>query len=180
MSNSESGENTVSGTASRTARRTRDPEKPVVGLLANRYAEWYMGFQPIGNAARTELAEVFVEKARDAARRYVEMERVSRPACWNDWTRDPESRHWMHKHFDERQAWARSIELLWEFSDGEEVDADALREALVRHSLRFHRQGRRGRNEEHVLVKAAGIVRDTAGLDRMSDARREAIHSDYQ
>jgi len=31
-----------------------------------------------------------------------------------------------------------------------------------------------------VLVKAAGIVRDTAGLDRMSDARREAIHSDYQ
>jgi len=33
MSNSESGENTVSGTASRTARRTRDPEKPVVGCL---------------------------------------------------------------------------------------------------------------------------------------------------
>jgi hypothetical protein len=30
----------------------------------------------------------------------------------------------------------------------------------------------------HLLVKAAGIVREKAGLDRMTDVRREAIHED--
>lgn len=87
----------------------------------------------------------------------------------------------MNKHYDERTAWAHSIELLWKFSDGESVDADALREALVRMSLRRHRQGsRRDRNEEHIFVRAAGIVREKASLDRMTDTRHEAIHEDYR
>ena len=48
-------------------------------------------------------------------------------------------------------------------------------------SFRRHRQGsRRDRNEEHIFVKAAGIVREKAGLDRMDDAREEAIHEDYR
>lgn len=160
--------------------RERSPDKPVLGMLADRYSEWYLEFCPTGDTTRSELAETFFEKASEAARDYVEMEECSRPDWWNDYTRDPESRHWMHKHFDERQAWAYAIDLLWQFSEGEEVDADALREALIRMSLRRHRQGRRGRNEEHIFVKAAGIVRENAGIDRMTDARREAIHEDYR
>jgi hypothetical protein len=161
--------------------RERNPGKPVLSILADRYAKWYLEFCPTGDTTRSELAEVFFENAREAAEDYVDMEECSRPAVWNDYTRDPESRHWMHKHFDERQAWAKSIDLLWTFSDGEDVDADALREALVRMSLRRHRDGnRRDRNEEHIFVKAAGIVREKAGLDRMTDARREAIHEDYR
>lgn len=161
--------------------RERSPDKPVLGMLADRYSEWYLEFCPIGDTTRSELAETFFEKAREAARDYVDMEECSRPAPWNDFTRDPESRHWMHKHFDERQAWAKSIDLLWQFSDGEDVDADALREALVRMSVRRHRQGsRRDRNEEHIFVKAAGIVREEADIDRMDESRRKAIHKDYR
>lgn len=161
--------------------RERSPDKPVLGMLADRYSEWYLEFCPTGETTRSELAEVFFEKASVAAERYVEMEECSRPDVWNDYTRDPESKMWMNKHYDERTAWAKSIDLLWQFSEGEDVDADALREALVRMSLRRHRQGsRRDRNEEHIFVKAAGIVRERAGLDRMADAREEAIHEDYR
>lgn len=161
--------------------RERNPDSPMLSILADRYSEWYLEFCPTGDTTRSELAEVFFEKASEAARDYVDMEECSRPDWWNDYTRDPESRMWMHKHFDERQAWAKSIDLLWTFSEGEDVDADALREALVRMSLRRHRQGsRRDRNEEHIFVKAADVVREKAGLDRMTDARREAIHEDYR
>jgi len=161
--------------------RERNPGKPVLSILADRYSKWYLEFCPTGDTTRSELAEAFFENAREAAEDYVDMEECSRPAAWNDFTRDPESQMWMHKHFDERQAWAKSIDLLWTFSDNEDVDADALREALVRMSLRRHRQGsRRDRNEEHVFVKAAVVVREKAGLDRMTDARREAIHEDYR
>jgi hypothetical protein len=150
-------------------------------MLGKSYAEWYLEFHPTGETSRSELAEVFFEKASEAAREYVEMERVSRPDWWNHFTRDPESRHWMHKHMDERKAWAEAIDLLWQFSDGEDVDADALRESLVRMSLRRHGEGtRRARNEEHIFVKAADIVRERAGLERMSDQRRHAIHGDYR
>jgi len=160
--------------------RERSPEKPVLGMLADCYAEWYLDFCPTGDTTRTELAEVFFEKAREAAERYVEMEECSRPAAWNDWTRDPESRHWMEKHLDERRAWAQAIDYLWQYSRGETVDADALREALIRQSFRCHsRGGRRDRNEEHIFVKAAGIVREKAGLDRMPDARSDAARRDY-
>lgn len=161
--------------------RDRNPDQPVVSMLTDRYSKWYLEFCPTGDTTRSELAEVFFENAREAAEDYVDMEECSRPAAWNDFTRDPESRMWMHKHFDERQAWAKSIDLLWTFSEGEDVDADAFREALVRMSLRRHRQGsRRDRNEEHIFVKAADVVREKAGLDRMTDARRQAIHEDYR
>lgn len=160
--------------------RERNPDRPVLGLLRDRYSERYLEFCPTGDATRSELAEVFFENAREAARNYVEMEEVSRPDWWNDWTRDPESRHWMYKHLDERKAWARAIDYLWRFSDGEDVDNDALREALIREALSQHRQGRRGRNEESALVKAAGIVREKAGLERMSDERSEEIYGDYR
>jgi hypothetical protein len=175
----ESSEQSGGAIQHQTRSRRRD-EKPVLSLLADRYA-MRMEFQPTGDASRDELAEAFVSNARSAAERYVEMEECSRPAAWNDFTRDPESRHWMNKHFDERQAWAKSIDLLWRFSEGEDVDADALREALVRMSLRRHRDGsRRDRNEEHIFVKAAGIVREKAGLDRMAEPRREEIGRDYR
>lgn len=161
--------------------RQRRSDKPLLSLSGRRYSEWYLEFHPTGNTTRSELAETFFEKARDAARDYVDMEACSRPAAWNDFTRDAESRMWMNKHYDERKAWAESIDLLWQLSDGENVDADALREALVRMSLRRHRQGsRRDRNEEHIFVKAARIVREKAGLDMMADAREEAIHEDYR
>lgn len=161
--------------------RSRREDKPVLSLRADRYAEWYIEFCPTGDATLSEIAEVFFENARDAAESYVEMEACSRPDWWNDWTRDPESRMWMHKHLDERRAWAKSIDLLWQFSDGGAVDADAFREALVRMAIREHRHGsRRGRNREHAYLKAASIVREKAGVERMSDARSEAIHGDYR
>lgn len=161
--------------------RQRNPDKPVVSRSLRRYSEWYLEFHPTGDTTRSELATVFFEKARQAAEDYVDMEQCSRPAPWNDFTRDPESRHWMHKHLDERRAWAKAIDLLWGFSDGEDVDADALREALVRMSLRRHSAGtHRDRNEEHVFVQAAKIVREKAQLDQMPEARREAIHEVYR
>lgn len=161
--------------------RDRNPGEPVLSILADRYAKWHLEFCPTGDTTRSELAEVFFENAREAAENYVDMEECSRPAAWNEFTRDSESRMWMNKNYDERTAWAKSIDLLWKFSERQEVDADALREALVRMSLRRHRSGsRRDRNEEHIFVKAAGIVREKAGLDRMTDARREAIHEDYR
>lgn len=161
--------------------RERSPDKPVLGMLADRYSKWYLEFCPTGDTTRSELAEIFSERAREAAKSYVKMEECSRPDWWNDYTRDAESRMWMNKHFDERTAWAKSIELLWNFTEGEDVDADALREALVRMSFRRHRQGRRrDRNEEHVFAKAAEVVREKAGLERMSDARHEAIRRDYR
>jgi len=161
--------------------RERNPNDPVLNLLADRYAKWYLEFCPTGDATRSEIAEQFFEHAREAATRYVEMERASRPDVWNDYTRDPGSRMRMNKHYDERTAWANSIDLLWQFSEGDAVDADALREALVRMSIRRHRAGhRRDRNEEHIFVKAAEIVRETAGLDRMPDARNDALYEDYR
>lgn len=161
--------------------RERNPDQPVLSTLVDRYSKWYLDFCPTGETTRSELAEIFFENARDAAERYVEMEECSRPAAWNDFTRDPDSRRWMHKHMDERKVWAKNIDLLWEFSDGEDVDADALREAMVRLSLRHHRQGSlRDLNKEHFFVEAAGIVREKAGLDRMPEARRDAIGEDYR
>jgi hypothetical protein len=161
--------------------RKRSPEKPRLNLLADRYAEWYLDFCPTGDTTRSELAAEFFEHAAEAARRYVEIEECSRPAPWNGYTRDPESQMWMHKHIDRRKAWAKAIDLLWQYSDGDEVDADALREALVRMSLRRHKDGsRRDRNEEHVFSKAAGIVRDRAGLSRMHDDRDKAVEQDYR
>jgi hypothetical protein len=161
--------------------RERSPEKPVLALTADRYSEWYLEFCPTGEATRSEIAEVFFKKASVAAERYVEMEQSSRPDVWNEYTRDPQSRMWMNKHYDERTAWAKSIDLLWQFSDGQDVDADALREALVRMSLRRHRDGNhRDRNEEHVFVKAGRIVREKADLGRMTEQREKTIHEDYQ
>lgn len=161
--------------------RNRNEDKPLLSITADRYAEWYLEFHPTGGARRSDLAGVFFENASEAAREYVDMEECSRPDWWNDFTRDPESRRWMNKHHDERRAWAKSIDLLWQFSDGDDVDADALREALVRVSLRRHRNGtRRDRNEEHIFVKAARIVREQAGLERMAESRRKAIHADYR
>jgi hypothetical protein len=161
--------------------RERNPDKPVLGILGDRYSEWYLEFCPTGEATRSEFAEVFFENASEAAERYVEMEECSRPDWWNEYTRDPESKMWMNKHYDERTTWAKSIDLLWQFSDGEDVDADALREALIRMSFRRHRQGsRRDRNEEHIFVKAAKIVREKADLERMTEQRETSIHEDYQ
>jgi len=161
--------------------RERSPEKPVLSILPDRYGKYYLEFCPTGDATRSEIAEVFFEKARKAAKSYVEMEEASRPAAWNDFHRDAESRMWMHKHEDERVAWGRSIDLLWTFSEGEKVDADALRESLIRMSYRRHEAGtRRDRNEEHIFVKAAGIVREKAGLDRMPEPRSQAVRGDYR
>lgn len=161
--------------------RDRNADRPVLGMLADRYSKWYLEFCPTGDTTRSELAEVFFEKASEAAERYVEMEECSRPGVWNNFARDPESRMWMNEHYDERTAWAKSIDLLWQFSNDQDVDADALREALIRMSIRRHRQGsRRARNEEHIFVKAAGVVREKADLVRMSDARQEAIREDYR
>jgi len=161
--------------------RNRSPEKPVLSILPDRYGKYYLDFCPTGDATRSEIAEEFFEKARKAARDYVDMEEASRPADWNDFHRDAESRMWMHKHEDERVAWGRSIDLLWTFSEGEDVDADALREALIRMSYRRHEAGtRRDRNEEHIFVKAANIVREKAGLDRMPEGRRQAVRGDYR
>jgi len=154
--------------------RDRQPEVPVVSLVADNYALHR-------EATRTALAKKFAEHAAEAARRYVEMEECSRPAAWNDFTRDSESRYWMNKHMDERKAWAKALDLLRTFSDGQDVDADALREALVRMSLRRHKAGsRRDRNEEHIFVKAAEIVRETAGIDRMNEPRRKEVRGDYR
>jgi len=162
------------------SRARRRQGTPIVGPLCDRYRRHH-SHEATGDATRSELAEVFFEHAREAAEDYVEMERCSRPDWWNDWTRDHESLMWMREHLDERKAWAKAIDLLWRFSDGETVDADALREALIRMSFRRHRAGtRRDRNEEHIFVKAAGIVRDRAELDRMSDARHDEIFEDYQ
>lgn len=169
----------MSQTAKQQRYRERKPDRPVLGLLAERYSRHYLEFTPTGDTTRSELAEEFFENARKAAERYVEAERWSRPDVWNDWTRDPESRHWMETHLDHRRAWAKAIDVLWHFSDGQDVDADALQEALVRYSLRRHREGRRGRNQEHIFVKAAGIVREKAGIERMSEARFEAVQADY-
>ena len=161
--------------------RERNPEKPVLSLTADRYAKWYLAFCPTGEATRSALAEEFVARARDAAEEYVEMERCSRPDWWNDFTRDPESRAWMREHLAHRQAWAVAIDLLWHYSDDEQVDAHAIREALVRQSLRRHREGtRRARHEETAFCTAARIVRETAGLERMPEARRAAIREDYR
>lgn len=161
--------------------RKRSPDKPVLGMLAERYSEWYLEFCPTGETTRSELAEVFFSEASEAAERYVEMEECSRPDVWNDFTRDAESKMWMHKHFDERTAWAKSIDLLWEFSDSDAVDADALREALLRMSFRRHSRGnRRDRNAEHIFVKAASVVREEANLDRITEARQSAIRGDYR
>ena len=161
--------------------RDRKPDNPVVGMLCDRYAEWYMDFRETGEATRSELAAVFFEKAADAAREFVEMEECSRPAPWNDYTRDPRSKHLMDKHYDERRAWAKAIDLLWTFSEDDAVDADALQEALLRMSFRRHASGhRRDRNEEHIFVKAAGIVREKAGIERMTDARSKDVRGDYR
>ena len=161
--------------------RERNPGKPLLSVTADRYSKWYLEFCPTGNTTRSELAEVFFDHAREAARDYVNMKELGSPVPWEDCTPNPKIRHWRHKHLDERQAWAKSIDLLWTFSEGQDVDADALREALVRMSLRRHQDGtHRARNEEHIFVTAASIVREKAGLDRMADAREEAIHEDYR
>lgn len=161
--------------------RQRSPDKPRLNLLADGYAEWYLDFCPTGDTTRSELAAEFFEHAAKAARRFVEIEEASRPAPWNGYTRDAASRRWMHKHRDHRQAWAKSIDLLWQYSDDDAVDADALREALVRFSLRRHNAGsRRDHNEEHVFSKAAHIVRDCGGLSRMHDERYKTVRGDYR
>ena len=161
--------------------RKRSPEKPRLNLLADSYAEWYLDFCPTGDATRSEFAGVFFEHAAEAATAYVEIEESSRPAPWNGYTREAGSRRWMYKHYDHREAWAKTIDLLWQYSDGDAVDADALREALVRMSLRRHNAGsRRDHNEEHIFSKAAHIVRDRAGLSRMHDERYKSVRDDYR
>jgi len=161
--------------------RDRNRDKPVLSVLPEKYAEWYLEFCPTGDATRSDLAAAFVEHAREAAERYAETERYSRPVGWETWRRDPKSRAWMREHKAHRRAWAKAIDLLWEFSEGEQVDADALREALVRESIRRHWQGtRRARHEESAFCKAARLVREMADLDRMAEVRREAVHEDYR
>ena len=41
--------------------RERSPDKPLLGMLADRYSEWYLEFCPTGETTRSEVAETFFE-----------------------------------------------------------------------------------------------------------------------
>lgn len=159
--------------------RERSPEKPRVGYLGESYAEWYLGFCPTGDVTTSALAETFAEKARQQANEQRELAEVLDMADERDHTQQALYDH-SREAYHKRRAWGVALARLWRFSEGDAVDADALRESLLREGLRRHQRGRHGRDEEHVLVKAAGIVRKKAGLDRMPDERRAAYRSDYR
>lgn len=146
-------------------------------------------FQQNDGVTRSELAEEFVEQSADYARRYAEIEEASRPAYWNDYQRDWESQRHMAENRGQREAWAEAIDLLWTFSDGEDMDADALREALTRKSMRSYERAREERRHskywfvlnarESAFSRASTLVREAAGLESYSETELDMIRKQY-
>lgn len=146
-------------------------------------------FQPADGVTRSQLAEQFVEKSTHHAETYADIEEASRPAYWNDYQRDGESERIMAESRGKREAWAEAIDLLWTFSDGETVDADALREALTRKSLRSYEQARETRRHSHywfivnaretAFSRASTIVREAADLNQYSESDLTTIRKEY-
>lgn len=159
-----------------------------VGLLIDGF-QTRESFRRTDGVTRSELAEQFVEQSADYARRYAEIEEASRPAYWNDYQRDWESQRHMAEDRGQREAWAEAIDLLWTFSDGEDVDADALREALTRKSMRSYERAREERrhskywfvlnSRESAFSRASTLVREEAGLETYSEKELDTIREQY-
>lgn len=163
------------------------PTEPRCSITADKHGV-REPFRETGDATRSELAEAFVEKTREFAAR-VEDEHQS--PLWECRWEFPEVERRAREYTCRREAWAKALDLLWAFSDGETVDADALREALVRQSLRRYHSAEDARKsgkaywrhisaEETEFCRAASLVEELAGLEDMTDDRRDTIYEEYR
>jgi len=147
------------------------------------------GFDATPGASREALRVAIVTHCRRAADRVTSEREVGAPAEWNDHVRPWASRRRLAEARGEREAWATALDRLDAFTRGEAVDADALREALLRASIRAGERARdlprgdvrwfRARERERELARAAAVVADQSDLDRYSDADRAALRREY-
>lgn len=171
------------GTLDQTGRR---PGR--VGLLIDGYQR-RASFEATEDVTRTKFAVEFVSKCRTFADRVIEERDLGAPEYWNDYQRPWASKRRLSEYRAQREAWGEALDLLFVFSQGEFVDADALREALTRKSLRAYEQSRDAKRHsrhwfaasarESAFSKASSMVYGRSPIDAYSERELDLLRNEY-